>query len=183
MKFIINENQFAGLRQKLRNSIETVGVYETLRRYNITLNILSVIFDGNMPDTSCSDLYELIRVYLRQKKFKEKTYKNLTFKFSFDSMGGVLEFECEDKIKNDFVTAFATPYWDGECHLPIDFQYFGFIGGGPESEFEISGDYFYIEDLPNKFNSFNDVIKWLNEDYLIILYDKCKEVFEYMREQ
>ena len=47
MKFIINENQFAGLRQKLRNSIETVGVYETLRRYNITLNILCVFF-GNM---------------------------------------------------------------------------------------------------------------------------------------
>lgn len=190
MKFIINENQFAGLRQKLRNSIETVGVYETSRRYNLNLRSMSFIFKGEeLPEMTCDDLYGIIyhhKNFRRDLSNNVKIYKNYRFNFYFDDLGGSLFFKCKEignPHYNDFLTGYATPYWDGNCHLPIDFDYYTWTDSlGEQSEEEITGEYFYSEELPTQFDSFNEIYKWINNDYLKILSEKCEEVFNYVRE-
>lgn len=190
MKILLKENQLNDLRKTLSISIEENGLYETLRRYNLNLRALSFIFKGEeLPEISCDDLYGLI---FRFENFRidfndnVKTYKNYRFKFGFDEMGGSLFFKCKELGNphyNDFLTGYATPYWDGNCYLPIDFDYYIWTDSfGNQNDEEISGEYFYSEELPTRFDSFKEIEKWINNDYLKILSEKCEEVFNYVRE-
>jgi hypothetical protein len=38
-----------------------------------------------------------------------------------------------------------------------------------------------MEDAPTEFNSFNDIKRWLENDYLKMLSERCDEVFEELR--
>lgn len=188
MKILLKENQLNDLRKTLSISIEENGLYETLRRYNLNLRSLSFIFKGEeLPEISCDDLYGVIfhSQNFRRDSNNVRTYKNYRFNFGFDEMGGSLFFNCKELGNpnyDDLLSGYATPYWDGNCYLPIDFDYYTWTDAfGDQNDEEISGEYYYSEELPTKFDSFKEIEKWMNNDYLKILAEKCEEVFNYVR--
>jgi hypothetical protein len=189
MKFLLKENQLNDLRRTLSHSIEDYGIYETLKRYNLNLKSLSAIFKGEkLPEITCDDLYGIIyhhENFRRDLNNNVKTYKNYRFNFGFDEMGGSLFFSCKElgnPYYDDSLTGYATPYWDGNCYLPIDFDYYIWTDSfGNQNDEEISGEYYYSEEVPTQFDSFNEIYKWINNDYLKILSEKCEEVFNYKR--
>jgi len=190
MKILLKENQLNDLRKTLSISIEENGLYETLRRYNLNLRSLSFIFKGEeLPEITCDDLYSLIyhhENFRRDLNNNVKTYKNYMFNFDFDELGGSLFFSCRELGNPNYVdqlSGYATPYWDGNCYLPIDFDYYTWTDiNGDQNDEEITGEYFYSEEVPTQFDSFKEIDKWINNDYLNILSEKCEEVFNYLRE-
>jgi hypothetical protein len=184
MKIILNENQLGGLKKTLEDSIDNVGVYQTLKRYNINLSMLSVIFNGDTPDISCNDLYSIIRDQIKILTSEPKIFNNHNFEFYFDRMAGSLQFTCKklDSESNEYLSGWATPYWNGECYIPIDFEYYTWSYDGQERrEDDINGDFNNMEDVPTKFNSIKDIKRWLENDYLKILSEECDKVFEELR--
>jgi hypothetical protein len=191
MKFLLKENQLNDLRRTLSHSIEDYGIYETLKRYNLNLKSLSAIFKGEkLPEISCADLYDIV---LKSKFFKRDLnwanaviYKDYKFIFTHDEFGGSVFFKCRElnnPENENTLDGYATPYWDGNCYLPIDFEYYTWTDSdGNVNDEDITGEYYYSEDVPEEFNSFNDIDKWVNTEYLRILSEKCEEVFNYIRE-
>lgn len=186
MKIILNENQLSGLKKNLEDSIYDVGVYETLRRYNLNLKTLSVIFKGDMPDISCSDLYYIISKEIRILSSKKHIYNNFSFDFDFCNFSGSLTFVCEkiDLEYSEFLYGYATPYWNGDCYLPIEFENYEWFyeNDNERNQENLSGEYFYSEELQTEFDSFNEIRSWLEKDYIKILSEKCEEVFNYLKE-
>jgi|688.fasta_scaffold250546_1 hypothetical protein len=184
MKIILNENQLGSLKKTLEDSIDDVGVYQTLKRYNLNLRALSVIFNGDMPEISCQDLYDMIRDQIKVLTSELKIFNNHNFDFEFDRMAGSLQFTCKklDSESNESLSGWATPYWNGECYIPIDFEFYSWNYDGQElREEDINGDFNHMEDAPTEFNSFNDIKRWLENDYLKMLSERCDEVFEELR--
>lgn len=183
MKIILNENQLGGLKKTLKNSIDNVGVYQTLKRYNINLSMLSVIFNEDTPDISCNDIYSIIRDQIKILTSEPKIFNNHKFEFDFDSMVGSLMFTCKklDSESNESLSGWATPYWNGECYIPIDFEFYTWSYDGQEIRDENINDFNNMEDAPTEFNTIKDIKIWLENDYLKILSEECDKVFEELR--
>jgi hypothetical protein len=183
MKIILKENQLGSLKKTLEDSIDDVGIYQTLKRYNLNLSTLSIIFNGDPPEISCKDLYDMIRDQIQILTSEPKIFNNHNFKFYYDNFGGSLQFTCEklDSDSNESLEGWATPYWNGECIVPIDFDFYSWRY---EGEYQIMekdltiGTFNHIENAPTEFNSFKDIKRWLENDYLKMLSERCDEVFE-----
>ena len=88
-------------------------------------------------------------------------------------------FKVTDKKTTNSLDGYATPYWDGNCYLPIDIEYYNFTDddGNPDDE-ELTGDYYERYKLPTEFESFQTIIDWMENDYIKYIIDFCRKTFE-----
>jgi hypothetical protein len=88
---------------------------------------------------------------------------------------GSLVFEFNDK--NYTLKGFATPYWGGDCDTPVESSYFENKKTG-----EYVDEYSYsdkkIQYTPSSFNSIQELIDFLNNDYPKQLIKPIKELIE-----
>jgi hypothetical protein len=178
MKYIISENQNSKIKTKILYSFEDIGVFDTLTRYSLTPKGLDVIFNNDFPEFNCNELRYLFQ-YLYYKKFYDqkfsydfngKTYEVSSYITSADFM----EYYIKDPENNDGIVVLATPYYEGDCFLPVDVtDYFviNILGEG-DTYYEIwTDDTFVAVQPPENFSSFSEFFNWFKDDAMLELFE------------
>lgn len=165
MKLLITENQKNKLKTKILDSFEKTDVHNTLTNYSLTPKTLDYIFKNDFPEFDCYDLGSLYRSFYIKKYFDHnfsydfdgKTYLVLSSK-RFD---GVMEYDIKDPENNDGITILATPYYEGECFIPVDVTDY-FVG---DDYHEIWSDHYTdVISPPENFSSFSQFLNWFKND-------------------
>tara|TARA_R110000868_G_scaffold118215_3_gene313646 strand:+ start:3163 stop:3738 length:576 start_codon:yes stop_codon:yes gene_type:complete len=165
MKLLITENQQNKLKTKILNSFEKNGVYKTLDSYSLTPKTLDYIFKNNFPEFDCYDLSALFQ-YLYFKNFYDKSFSygfngKTYMVLSNKRFDGVMEYDIKDPENNDGIIILATPYYEGECFIPVDVTDY-FVG---DDYYEIWGDdNFDTISPPENFSSFVEFFNWFKND-------------------
>ena len=88
---------------------------------------------------------------------------------------GTIDFEFNDK--NYTLKGFATPYWGGDCETPVEGSYFE-DKKTDEYVDEYGNSDKKIEYTPSSFNSIQELIDFLNNDYPKQLIEPIEELIE-----
>jgi hypothetical protein len=170
MKLLITENQQNKLKTKILNSFEKTGVYKTLDAYSLTPKTLDFIFKNDFPEFDCYDLSQLHRYFYGKKYFDH----NFTFYFdnkpyevsSSRRYDGVMEYDIKDSENYDGIVVLATPYYEGDCFIPVDAtDYFITQDGSQIEGHEIwREDNFDTISPPENFSSFVEFFNWFKTD-------------------
>ena len=95
-----------------------------------------------------------------------------TLEFNWGGFSGIIYFTYENKEVK--LVGMASPYWNGYCHVPVDTDYFEnkLNGESDESNFtEIQ-----LNNVPSEFNSIQELIDFLNNDYPKELIKKMPDI-------
>ena len=100
-------------------------------------------------------------------------YEEGSLELSYGWDSGTLNFFYKDSLYH--IDGYATPYWDGECMIPVDISYFENTKTKEYSEeydnLQMSVDY---ELVPKKFSSYQEIIDFMNNDYPMIILPKIE---------
>ena len=184
MKLLITENQKDKLKTKILDSFEKNGVYKTLDTYSLTPKTLDYIFKNDFPEFDCYDLGSLYTYFYIKKYFDNnfsygfngKIYLVLSSK-RFD---GVMEYDIKDPENNDGIVVLATPYYEGDCFIPIDATDY-FI---EDDYYEIWGeDNFATISPPENFSSFVEFFNWFKTDAIEEMFEAVIPYLEMVRDE
>lgn len=180
MKYLITESQGSRLKKQLTQSFDEIGFAETIDRYKLSIPQLDIIYkNSKLPEFSCDDLLQICSVLIydtviRKKYITEKYHIWL----DMDDFLGAVYFKVTDKKTTNSLDGFATPYWDGNCYLPIDIEYYNFTDDdGDSGDDELTG-YYERYKLPTEFETFQAIIDWMENDYIKYIIDFCEIAFE-----
>ena len=184
MKLLITENQKDKLKTKILDSFEKNGVYKTLDTYSLTPKTLDYIFKNDFPEFDCYDLSALYTYFYKKKYFDHKfsydfngkTYLVLSSK-RFD---GIMKYNIKDPENNDGITILATPYYEGECFIPVDVTDY-FI---EDDYHELWGeDNFATISPPENFSSFVEFFNWFKTDAIEEMFEAVIPYLEMIRDE
>lgn len=159
-----------GYRKKIIGLVEKFGVPETCKVLGIGIDELFVI---TQQPIDCENALEIIYT-LYEKGLLVKEYKG--FEIYQDTFGGTLEWTSE--VNHGYpggthrIFVKATPFWDGECIVPVDLEIFA------------DGDDEYIDGLyhsystPKSFENIEKLMIWFKEEYLVETYEAIHEMYE-----
>ena len=184
MKLLITENQKDKLKTKILDSFEKNGVYKTLDAYSLTPKTLDYIFKNDFPEFDCYDLSALFQ-YLYFKNFYDKSFSygfngKIYLVLSSKRFDGIMEYDIKDPENNDGITILATPYYEGECFIPVD-----------ATDYFIEDDYYEIwfEDNfatispPENFSSFVEFFNWFKTDAIEQMFEVVIPHLEMVRDK
>jgi hypothetical protein len=181
MKYLITEAQTSKFKNQLTQSFNEIGFVATINRYNLSIPQLDIIYkNSRLPEFSCDDLNEICSVLIYDGNVKkEYITKKYHISLDMDDFVGSVFFQVTDKKTTNSLNGYATPYWDGNCFLPIEIEYYHFTDddGNPDDE-ELTGDYYEQYQLPTEFESFQAIVDWVENDYIKYIIDFCEIVFE-----
>jgi len=191
MKIIITESQYKNLLESKEDKKSDI-LYDMLvngmsmddiKEYT-GLNMREIIFylkDKEM-NIDCKYSEDLVPILMFRTDFINKNYNfndgQMFINLRSGGFSGAVEFEFNDE--NYKLTGYATPYWNGDCDTPVDGSYF---------EDKRTGDYndYYdntnkkIKNTPSGFNTIQELIDFLNNDYPKQLIKPIKEIIEYYK--
>lgn len=187
MKYLITENQLNRINDRISsfyrdgksiNFISKITGYKKKRIYSI------VIDEPISENIECRDLAEMVRELYNNKLLKTNFVKDefILNVSGFDQMSGALSFVIDDTKHKDFVFGFATPYWDGDCALPIDYGLYAVKKGSKYDEFDISGELFTSVPLV-KPDTIRDLINWFNHEYPEIILNNGRRDFMVLKNE
>jgi hypothetical protein len=181
MKYLITEKQGSRLKKQLSQSFDEIGFVSTINRYKLTIPQLDKIYENSrLPEFSCLDLNEICSVLIYDGDVK-KQYKTEEYHIWLDKDDflGAVYFKVTDKKTTNSLDGYATPYWDGNCYLPIDIEYYNWTDdNGDPSDEELTGDYYERYKLPTEFESFQAIVDWMENDYIKYIIDFCERTFK-----
>lgn len=187
MNFLITESQKSSIRGRISKSINHKGIWQTIEDFKLNLKTLDVIFKDKMPELDCSDLNDLIGHLIYKKIVKTENLRkgDYSLYFQMDDLAGSLYFKITNLEHEDSLDGYGTPFWDGECKLPIDLEYYSFIDENDDIEdHNITDQYFKSISLRDKkFSKFSEIKEWFENDYIKILIDFCEPIFEELRDE
>jgi hypothetical protein len=181
MKYLITESQNSRLKNQISKSFDEVGFVTTINRYKLSIPQLDRIYqDSRLPEFSCDDLQEICsKILYDNDTIRKISTDKYNISISGDEFLGAVYFSITKKDTKSRIDGYATPFWDGNCHLPVDIDYFNWVDkDGKIHDEEISGEFFDIFPIPKEYESFQEIVDWLNNDYIEILIDFCEPVFE-----
>lgn len=186
MKFLIKESQHKSIKARISKSIAEKGMWDTMHDFNLSLKTLDVIYrNSKLPELTCQDLNDFITYLIFKQIVKTKNIQKDGYHLNFDldGMSQSLYFKITDIERLDSLDGYATPYFDGNCSLPIDLEYYQYIDDVDEAQdHSIAGDYFESFNLKNlEFSSFSEIKRWFENDYLKILIDYCEPILRELR--
>jgi hypothetical protein len=187
MKYIITESN---LKNLLYKSFSEHGFVETMERMRLTLpQILKIYGDHKLPGLSCVDKFEICDSIINSgsesvdwwggsDKVMKLKFKRGDYIVSIIPNGyGEVTYYTVGKISTgDTLEGASTPYWNGECYLPVDIDMY--IKKDLMNERSI--DVYQIFHLEREFETLNDIIIWLNSEYISNILKVCRPVFEQM---
>lgn len=187
MKYIITESN---LKNLLFKSFSEHGFVETMERMRLRLpQILKIYGNYKLPDLSCVDIFEICDSIVNSgsesvdwwggsDKLMKLEHKRGDYKINIfpGGYGEAVYYKVEKISTGDTLEGAATPYWNGECFLPVDVEMYikkGVINGRPLNE--------YVQFKPKEeFETFSDILNWLNVTYISNILSFCRPIFERM---
>jgi hypothetical protein len=160
MKYIINENKLSNL---LGNMLHDYGLSKTLDMTGLSIFSLFDKLDGYIINSDLS--YELLLHIFKDYDILTKKVGPFELYYDYD---GVLNWDYNNKEKNELFTALCTPYWDGNSFTPIDANYYSIDGVSLEDNYE------FIFNCPDYFRSLDELIDWYQNEYIPRVFDKCQ---------
>jgi len=131
----------------------------------------------------CGFAYSIIGILYRTSLInKNFNFNNgeMTLNLNWGDFSGSVDFEYEDK--EYILLGMATPYWDGNCSTPVDGSQFENKNTGEYyDEYDNSGK--YIENTPINFNSIQELIDFLNNDYPKQLIKPIRELISFYKDK
>lgn len=86
-----------------------------------------------------------------------------TLEFTWGGFSGIIYFTYEDEDYE--ISGMATPYWNGDCPIPVDLDRIKDKSTGDYEDDDFYGSDIYLENTPSRFNSIQELIDFLNKDY------------------
>ena len=171
MKYLITENQHSRIKEQILDLFDSVGIIKTLNRYKLDPKALDFIFKNDFPDFTCSDLDDLFTYFFRNgyiKRSFDYEYKDniYTVEIGMDYHTAAIGYSVEDSKNLDGVLIYATPFWEGECFVPLETTSYYLIPENQNNEeedkiwydIELRSSYDNID--PSMFISFTDILDW-----------------------
>ena len=129
----------------------------------------------------CPEANQIIMDMLRNTNLINKKYDLTKFNYEDGSLeftdffAGILTFIYEDSLYQ--IQGMATPYWH-DCTIPIDISHIMDIKTNEYvyDEIQTSVDY---ELIPKKFNSYQEIIDFMNNDYPRLVIPKIENSIKY----
>lgn len=153
--------------------------------FKLNLKTLEFIYkDSKLPDLGCYDLHELVTYFFKHDMIKTPI-NDIEDKYVLDVYGSydAVSFSLTSLEFRDSLHGYATPYYDGRCRLPIDFDSYIQKEENSIKEQNIGGMYHKIIPLKNiELSTFSEIKEWIENDYVQILIDYCEPIFEEIRE-
>ena len=152
---------------------------------------LDVIFKNDFPKFNCNEFRHLFQYFYFKKfydhnfsyNFNGKTYIVLSYK----RIDGIMEYDIKDPENNDAIVVLATPYYEGDCFVPVDVtDYFVEAAdeNGRESYYEIwTDDTFMPLSPPENFSSFSEFLNWFKTDALEQIFEFVIPLLEMTRDK
>jgi hypothetical protein len=153
-------NEQSGAKESVLNLLNNNGLHETMDTLGFNIVDLCKFLEGYFEFTL--DNLEIIISELFNSGFLRKNVNE--FELSIDGMNGVLHWTSK------LTSVMATPFWNGDSKIPIDFDYYD---GEPfEESTEIEFDY----NTELNFKNIEQVIDWFNNVYCPLVYHKIKKI-------
>lgn len=161
----------------IKNSIDKVGVIDTIKRYKLNLKTLNKFYsEGDEFDCNLANrfIFKLI-----SSGILKNTITTEKFGLWFDTYwyDGTVGFTYEDNESGDVVGGYATPYWDGECNTPVDITFYN----NTDDEYEFDGDHFDIPS-PEGIKLF-EIEEWYEKVYVKNLVKLLDDFLPELRER
>jgi hypothetical protein len=191
MKIILTESQYKNLfeSKEEKKSDLLYGMWmdgmsiDDIKDYT-GMNIPQIIsyLKNKEIKIDCKFAEDLVLILMFRTDFINKNYNfndgQMFLNLSSGGFSGTVVFEFNDE--NYKLNGMATPYWNGDCDTPVD---------GSDFEDKRTGDYkdYYdntgkkIENTPSSYNSIQEFIDFLNNDYPKQLIKPIKEIIEYYK--
>ena len=175
MKIIISESQYnLLLESNTEKSKRLVGemwdegmAFDEISEL-IGISKSDVIFylkDKNIK-IDCGFAERLTTLFFWKTDFIKKEYSfndgETTLEFTWGGFSGIIYFTYEDEDYE--ISGMASPYWNGDCSIPVDLDRIKTKSTGDyEDDLGLSG--YVLENIPSLFNSIQELIDFLNNDY------------------
>lgn len=140
--------------------------------------IILLLKDKNIK-IDCKFAEDLVLTLMYRTDFINKNYNfndgQMFLNLNWGGSSGSVAFEFNDKEYK--LTGWATPYWGGNCDTPVESNYFE---NKKTDEYvnEYGNSDKKIEYTPSSFNSIQELIDFLNNDYPKQLIKPIKELIE-----
>ena len=145
------------------------------------LNVQQIIsyLKNREINIDCKFAEDLVLTLMYRTDFINKNYNfndgQMFLNLNWGGSSGSVAFEFNDKEYK--LTGWATPYWGGNCDTPVESNYFENKKTDEYvDEYGSTGN--RIENTPSSFNSIQELIDFLNNDYPKQLIKPIKELIE-----
>ena len=183
MKIIISESQHENLFSEKNyrlvfkmwdqgNDIseisELTGIRESVVLYLLREKEINI--DCEFAETLLTTLY---RTSMINKDFRSG---DEILRLEWTSFGGYISFNYEDP--KYILKGYATPYWNKECVTPVDSSYFEDKEINKYEEDSWNDYTEKMENTPSSFNSIQELIDFLNNDYPKELFRSIQKIIK-----
>ena len=188
MKIILTESQYKNLfeskeekKSDLLYSMWMEGMsMDDIKDYT-GMNMQQIIsyLKNKEINIDCKFAEDLVLTLMYRTDFINKNYNfndgQMFLNLNWGGSSGSVAFEFNDKEYK--LTGWATPYWGGECNTPVESNYFE---NKKTDEYvdEYGNSAKKIEYTPSSFNSIQELIDFLNNDYPKQLIKPIKELID-----
>ena len=188
MKIILTESQYKNLfeskeekKSDLLYSMWMEGMsMDDIKDYT-GMNMQQIIsyLKNKEINIDCKFAEGLVLTLMYRTDFINKNYNfndgQMFLNLNWGGSSGSVAFEFNDKEYK--LTGWATPYWGGNCDTPVESNYFE---NKKTDEYvdEYGNSDKKIEYTPSSFNSIQELIDFLNNDYPKQLIEPIKELIE-----
>lgn len=168
MKYIITERQRTmSIALRLYQEGNPIKKINEITGIPIETIILSI--KDYDDDIDCYMAYKLIDLLFRHTNLLKTEYESI--EISYERFGSTIKYKY--KTKEYILSGFATPYWRGECDLPIEISYY-YDRLSDEDE---DDDWSTNVGIPDRFYNISELIDWFNNDYFRILSNELKNYY------
>ena len=188
MKIILTESQYKNLfeskeekKSDLLYSMWMEGMsMDDIKDYT-GMNMQQIIayLKNREINIDCKFAEDLVLTLMYRTDFINKNYNfndgQMFLNLNWGGSSGSVAFEFNDKEYK--LTGWATPYWGGNCDTPVESNYFE---NKKTDEYvdEYGNSAKKIEYTPSSFNSIQELIDFLNNDYPKQLIKPIKELID-----
>ena len=188
MKIILTESQYKNLFESkeekksdllYRMWMEGMSMDDIKDYTGMNMQQIISYLKNREMNIDCKFAENLVLTLMYRTDFINKNYNfndgQMFLNLNWGGSSGSVAFEFNDKEYK--LTGWATPYWGGECNTPVEGNYFE---NKKTDEYvnEYGNSDKKIEYTPSSFNSIQELIDFLNNDYPKQLIEPIKELIE-----
>ena len=188
MKIILTESQYKNLFESkeekksdllYRMWMEGMSMDDIKDYTGMNMQQIISYLKNREMNIDCKFAENLVLTLMYRTDFINKNYNfndgQMFLNLNWGGSSGSVAFEFNDKEYK--LTGWATPYWGGNCDTPVESNYFE---NKKTDEYvnEYGNSDKKIEYTPSSFNSIQELIDFLNNDYPKQLIEPIKELIE-----
>jgi hypothetical protein len=182
MKYIINENQLGLINESEKLKSIVIRIYEKWKDINkineltglpmekiiLLLKDYDMVIDCGWAEELILDIFKHT---LLLKDEESLNFQGLDVKLKLYHLRitNALEYRYENKY--GVLSGYATPYWVGDCILPIS-NYIYYDMNDLEYDEKVDIDI----KIPPRFNNMTELIDWFNNDYIETLLIELEQI-------